>query len=385
MSKRVGVRRRPGLLEPGRGWSRGIAGSLALALAVTALAEAEPALAVSSAVHVGKASSRSKVKHYPSAAADLASARVLARLSGKKVEALSERTETSTTWVNANGSLTTELSAGPVRFKDAGKWRSVDLDLRAVGGRVEPKAHPRGLRLGGGQATSAGVKRSASAVHDLVTLGEGDRQIALQWKGDLPRPKLKGNRATYAGAASGADVVVEATRTGFEQYVVLGARPGNGYSYTLPLKAKGLKVRQLKDGSLLFTDRKGKKQATMPAPVMWDARVDKVSGEHTHRAPVKVKVVRAKGTIDLVFTPDAKFLADPKTQYLVTVDPRPRRCPTCSTPTSSRARRSTGPPTSNSTWATRERPTATAHRARPVPSSTGTPSRSRTRWSRARN
>lgn len=321
MSKRVGVRRRPGLLEPGRGWSRGIAGSLALALAVTALAEAEPALAVSSAVHVGKASSRSKVKHYPSAAADLASARVLARLSGKKVEALSERTETSTTWVNANGSLTTELSAGPVRFKDAGKWRSVDLDLRAVGGRVEPKAHPRGLRLGGGQATSAGVKRSASAVHDLVTLGEGDRQIALQWKGDLPRPKLKGNRATYAGAASGADVVVEATRTGFEQYVVLGARPGNGYSYTLPLKAKGLKVRQLKDGSLLFTDRKGKKQATMPAPVMWDARVDKVSGEHTHRAPVKVKVVRAKGTIDLVFTPDAKFLADPKTQYPVTVDP----------------------------------------------------------------
>ncbi|MET8138621.1 sugar-binding protein, partial [Streptomyces sp. NPDC005251] len=289
-------------------------------MAVTALAEAEPALAVSSAVHVGKASSRSKVKDYPSSAADLASARVLARLSGKRVEALSERTETSTTWVNANGSLTTELSAGPVRFKDAGKWRSVDLDLRAVGGRVEPKAHPRGLSLGGGQAT-AGVRRSVSAVHDLVTLGEGDRQITLQWKGDLPKPKLKGNRATYAGAASGADVVVEATRTGFEQYVVLNSRPGGGYSYTLPLRAKGLKVRQLKDGSLLFTDKKGKKQATMPAPVMWDAQVDKVSGEHTHRAPVKVKVVRAKGTINLVFTPDAKFLADPKTQYPVTVDP----------------------------------------------------------------
>ncbi|WP_369779869.1 hypothetical protein [Streptomyces sp. R33] len=46
-------------------------------------------------------------------AADIPSARVAARLSGKQVEALSERTETCTTWVNKNGSLTTELSAGP--------------------------------------------------------------------------------------------------------------------------------------------------------------------------------------------------------------------------------------------------------------------------------
>ncbi|MFG3479808.1 hypothetical protein ACGF3K_31910, partial [Streptomyces sp. NPDC047980] len=46
-------------------------------------------------------------------AADIPSARVAARLSGKRVEALSERTETSTTWVNKDGSLTTELTAGP--------------------------------------------------------------------------------------------------------------------------------------------------------------------------------------------------------------------------------------------------------------------------------
>ncbi|WP_217236181.1 hypothetical protein [Streptomyces sp. AC555_RSS877] len=49
-------------------------------------------------------------------AADIASARVAARLSGKRVEALSERTETSTTWVNKDGSLTSEFAAGPVRF-----------------------------------------------------------------------------------------------------------------------------------------------------------------------------------------------------------------------------------------------------------------------------
>lgn len=120
----------------------------------------------------------------------------------------------------------------------------------------------------------------------------------------------------------GADVVVEATRTGFEQYVEIKQRPGTGgYSYTLPLKAKGLKAKQLSDGSVLFTDKKNNKRAVMPAPVMWDATVDQRSGEHTHKAKVGLKVVQQGSTVDLVITPDAKFLADPDTQYPVTVAP----------------------------------------------------------------
>ncbi|MGW1559131.1 DNRLRE domain-containing protein [Streptomyces sp. NPDC002144] len=293
-------------------------------MAVTAFADTAPAFATGSAGHKAESDSSQRGKHYPSSAADLASARVLARLSGKRVEALGERTETSTTWVNPNGSLTTELSAGPVRFRDGNDWRAVDLDLQASDGSVAPKAHPRGLRLAGGRSgfkASADSGRSGPST-DLVTLGEADRQIGLQWRGDLPRPQLKGNRATYRGAVPGGDVVVEATRTGFEQFVNINARPQDGgYSYTLPLRAKGLKVVQQKDGSLLFTDKKGKKQAVMPAPVMWDARVDPVSGEHTHRAPVKLTVRQSKGTISLVFTPDAKFLADPATKFPVTVDP----------------------------------------------------------------
>ncbi|WUX02872.1 hypothetical protein OG568_52250 (plasmid) [Streptomyces sp. NBC_01450] len=63
--------------------------------------------------------------------------------------------------------------------------------------------------------------------------------------------------------------MVEATRTGFDQYVAIRERPdAGGYSYTLPLKAKGLKAEQLPDGSVQFTDKKDKKLAVMPAPVM---------------------------------------------------------------------------------------------------------------------
>ncbi|MFB7443082.1 DNRLRE domain-containing protein [Streptomyces mirabilis] len=279
----------------------------------------------SAAMATPQSSKLKKVNHYPASAADIPSARIVARLSGKRVEALSERTETSTTWANANGSLTTEVSAGPIRFQEGGKWRPVDLDLvQGSDGDVAPKAHPRGLKLaaGGGTAPRSLAAAGKAPARDLVTLGDGDQQIALQWKGGLPKPKLDGTRATYTNAVPGADVVVEATRTGFEQFVEIRQKPEtDGYAYTLPLKAKGLKVEQLKDGSLLFTDKKGKKQATMPAPVMWDATIDPASGLNTHRAPVKLQVVKDKGAVDLVFTPDAAFLADPKTKFPVTVDP----------------------------------------------------------------
>ncbi|MFJ3861944.1 DNRLRE domain-containing protein, partial [Streptomyces sp. NPDC090085] len=265
-------------------------------------------------------------KEYPAQAGDIPSARALARLSGKRVEALSERTETSTTWVNKDGSLTSEVAAGPIRFRDpaTGQWRDVDVSLAAApDGSVYSKAHPLGLQLAGKTGTKAQSLIAAQSAPgtDLVTLGQGDEAITLQWRGGLPAPKLDGTRATYTDAIPGADVIVEATRTGYEQFVEVKAKPAAGFSYTLPLKTKGLKVEQQADGSVLFTDKKSKKTATMPAPVMWDSSVDPVSGEHTRRAKVGMKVVKTKEGVDLVVTPDAGFLADPGTKYPVTVDP----------------------------------------------------------------
>lgn len=151
-------------------------------------------------------------------------------------------------------------------------------------------------------------------------------QIILQWKGGLAKPQLDGTRAEYTNAVPGADVVVEATRTGFEQFVEIKQQPAEGgYTYTLPLKAKGLKAKQLADGSVQFTDKNNKKQAVMPAPVMWDATVEERSGEHTHHAKVGLKVVQKGSSVDLVVTPDAGFVTvDPSTSSLSNVfDPSP--------------------------------------------------------------
>ncbi|CAM5504211.1 hypothetical protein SVIOM74S_01086 [Streptomyces violarus] len=249
-----------------------------------------------------------------------------AKKTGKKVVAYDETTATSYTVANPDGSLTTELTSGPERVWRGGKWRKVDVTLtRAGDGTVKAKEHPNGLRLAGkgGTAPRSLAAAQDAAPRDLVTLGSGDQAVTLQWKGGLPAPELDGTTARYREAVPGADVIVEATRTGFEQFVEIDKKPSGSYSYTLPVKAKGLKAKANKDGSLTFIDaRTGDRRATMPAPVMWDASVDKQSGEHTRRARVDMKVVnKGTGRIDLVVTPSADFLADPKTKYPVTVDP----------------------------------------------------------------
>ncbi|GAA2275495.1 hypothetical protein GCM10010415_48830 [Streptomyces atrovirens] len=249
-----------------------------------------------------------------------------AKETGKKVVVTDETTADSITVANPDGTLTTEMTPGPERVWRGGKWRTVDATwTKAADGSVKAKEHPGGLRLAGKSGTApaslaAGQKAGA---RDLVTLGTGDESVTLQWKGGLPEPELDGTTARYRQAVPGADLVVEATRTGFEQFVEIHQRPDGAYSYTLPVKAKGLKAKANDDGSVTFTDaRTGAARATMPAPVMWDASVDKTSGKHTRQARVDMKVLdKGNGRIDLVITPSEDFLNDPKTQYPVTVDP----------------------------------------------------------------
>ncbi|MEU7015910.1 DNRLRE domain-containing protein, partial [Streptomyces sp. NPDC046385] len=268
-------------------------------------------------------------------AADLPSAQVAARLSGKRVEALSERTESTTTWANPDGTVTTDSASGPVRFRDGadGQWRDIDVELTKRDGVVAAKGHPLGLRLGGKTPAAQAAKVRASGASGkagtaevpLVTLAAGEgRELGLSWRGVLPEPKLSGTTARYEDALTATDLVIESTRTGFEQFLELKNRSAvaaNG-SVTLTLNAKGVKARANADRSVTFVDAKtGKQVGLLPAPVMWDATVDAKSGEHTRRADVGLKVTQRGARVDLTLTPDAKFLADPATKYPVTVDP----------------------------------------------------------------
>ncbi|MFB9524192.1 DNRLRE domain-containing protein [Streptomyces cremeus] len=245
-----------------------------------------------------------------------------------KVEVLQMRTETDTTFANPDGTLTTETAAGPVRMVKDGSWVPVDLDLeRAKDGSVQAKAHPEHLKIAGKEGAlpksiEAMAKAAPSQAKDLVSLGQGRDKLALQWKGGLPAPALSANTATYREAVPGGDLIVEATRTGFEQYLKLHRAPRKGAPMVLPMTVPdGTKAAQNPDGSVTFADADGGKSAVMPSPVMWDSQRDPKSLEHTNRHAVDMTVAQSGNTVTLTLTPDIDWLNDAGTQYPVTIDP----------------------------------------------------------------
>ncbi|MEU4607481.1 hypothetical protein AB0F43_31230 [Kribbella sp. NPDC023972] len=247
---------------------------------------------------------------------DLVSAVVTARSQGSKVEVESMRSQTSTTWANPDGTMTTEAHAAPIRFKTpSGAWQSVDLVLaKAADGTVAPKGHPLGLQLGKPSSAVGGV-------FAFVGAGSG-RQVEwlAPWK--LPDPTISGTTATYADVQPGVDLTLDARRSGFESDFVVKQRPSAAPVWRIPLRTKGLTARQLKDGTIEFVDAKNVVRSRIPLGRMWDAVTDEATKMPVNTASVSMSLEQVSaGRATLVIAPDAKWLLDPARVFPVTVDP----------------------------------------------------------------
>ncbi|MFF9061066.1 DNRLRE domain-containing protein [Streptomyces sp. NPDC101213] len=299
-----------------RGRRPGLAFSLALAL----LAEAGVALSLSPVAGAAEPAAAPRAGAtapvVSATAREEANARLTAQAQGRRIEVTGARTESTTLWANPDGTMSQESFAGPVRYRDHGRWVDVDTDLvKNPDGSVRAKAHPRGLRLAG---------RTGALGGDLVSLGSGDREIALGWRGALPEPSLDGPKATYADVSPGTDLVVEATRTGFEQYLVVADRQAaqRAAAFTLPVRAEGLRASREADETLVLTDsRTGEEVGRAPTPFMWDASAKDGDAAGARRARVDLDVVRRTDGFDLTVRADKDFLADRATRYPVTIDP----------------------------------------------------------------
>ncbi|BCJ73711.1 hypothetical protein CS0771_32550 [Catellatospora sp. IY07-71] len=249
----------------------------------------------------------------------------LAKARGVPVTVPESVTESQSVVANPDGSFTAEIHGGPTRFRNGqGDWVDVDLNLyRRPDGSIAPKAHPRGLVLAGKGTGSRDLARFVSKGHE----------IAVGWEGVLPEPSLSGTKATYADAMPGVDLVVESTRLGFEYFLVVKNRGAASRvaQVRMPWRAEGLAAEHTGEGAVKLRDKSNAVVAWAPAAQMWDARVSPRSGDPLVQAKVGVTVEKpsarrsavegATAGASMRVVPDAKFLADPKTVYPVTIDP----------------------------------------------------------------
>ncbi|MFI7067071.1 RHS repeat-associated core domain-containing protein [Kribbella sp. NPDC050124] len=286
-----------------------VAAVMALALLVTGLEGRQPAQAAPVADPQPAAA---KVSSRP----DLVSAVVTARSQGSKVEVESMRSETSTTWANPDGTMTTEAHAAPIRFKAAnGTWQPIDLTLeRGTDGTVAPRGHRLGLRLGKRNAATGGVFASAAA-----GTGRGVEWLA-PWR--LPEPTIEGTKATYAEVQPGVDMTLDARRSGFEADFIVKERPAAAPVWRIPLRTTGLTARTAADGTIEFVDAENVVRSRIPVAYMWDSVTDPATKDPVNKAVVNVTVEQVSaGRATLVVAPDAEWLLDPGRVFPVTVDP----------------------------------------------------------------
>lgn len=276
---------------------RGVAAALGLILITTAQA---PAMGAGSASDQSvKHSAIPRVFERP----DRLSARSTAIAQGHRVEDLSQRTPTSSTYANPNGSWTTEAAAGVSRAPSGSGWAPVDSSLVRVRRGFAPRNAPFNVTFGRGGSSSI----AQSTLANGVSMGIG-------WVKVLPAPRVDSASLTYPRAAGLGDLLVTSSPTGFDYSVLLHARPTAPLTIPIPLSVKGARFRPAPDGSILVL--RGKTiVARMSAPVMWD------SAKNARRVPVAVSVAKSRQGVLLTLRPSAAWLSSTARVFPVTVDP----------------------------------------------------------------
>ena len=281
---------------------------------------------------------------------DAAAADAMAKLCGRRVEVLAERTEQSQTFANPDGTTTFEVSVAPERVRRGSTWVPVDTALVKTADGLAPKASVMPVTFSGG------------GHGPLAKLTNGSRELAISWPGTLPTPVLYGDIAIYRNVLPDVDLHVTATATGFSEVVVVktpqaAANPKLA-SLKFGLATKGVTVHATPTGGLVATDDKGETVFTAPAPQMWDSTVspndggvaeapatttdkrpadksttveksdkaDAAEGSAGQRAlPAKdVRKAVMPVTVDgdqLVLKPDQKLLKNPRAKFPIYIDP----------------------------------------------------------------
>ncbi|UIX34578.1 DNRLRE domain-containing protein [Streptomyces sp. GQFP] len=304
-------------IKRGRARAVGIS-SRRTALAVAAVLAAETALvslgsgqafAAADSAATQVTSAGKSAKSADSTADSTAAALLMARLQGRKIEVLSERSASSTTYALPNGQMQTSTYAAPIRQKTDGVWRDIDTALADEGSALKPEVAAADIAVSDGGDTA------------LASVTKGARSFGMGWESKLPTPSVKDDTASY-DLGDGQTLTVTALSQGFSQNVVLDKAPEGPLEYRIPMRLKGLVLSVAESGHLLLKDAAGKLVAEAPAPMMWDSSKDRRSGESKYQARVATKVETAEdGSQTLVLTPDADYFTQNKLTYPVTVDP----------------------------------------------------------------
>ncbi|GLZ78295.1 hypothetical protein Afil01_31020 [Actinorhabdospora filicis] len=243
---------------------------------------------------------------------------------GKRVEALSQRTETSVVYANPSGTLTLEQALKPERVRNAdGSWSPIDTDLeKNADGSFSPASATVGMRFSGGGNTVIG------------SIDEGGKSLDLGWTAPLPTPVVDGASLTYPEVLPGVDLRIDVESAGFKHLLVVktpeAARNPALARVDFPVRGHELAVVRDETGAVGAVDSSGTTVFGGHVPYMWDSAVPGEASKastnglrsaapqpSTKTAPIGVEI--ADGNVTVI--PDQKVLTGAGTVFPVMIDP----------------------------------------------------------------
>lgn len=236
-----------------------------------------------------------------------------AEQSGTPVTVPGSTTETATLQANPDGTLTSQLSPGPVRYQDAaGNWPNIDLSLVQ---RQDGSLVATGAKASARFAPAAGPAGTA-------TLPTSAGDVVLSHTDAVAGGSLKvvGGTATYPGALPGGrDLVEKLLVSGFEESVVLHSAVDPGF-YTAVLSLPVGVTAKSGGSGVLLVDGSGLTVGSVGGGYAHDSIVNG-SGEGVS-APVTTQLVKQIGpSLTVQIGVDPQWLTDPARVFPVTIDP----------------------------------------------------------------
>ncbi|NGY63642.1 hypothetical protein G7043_32460 [Lentzea sp. NEAU-D13] len=225
------------------------------------------------------------------------------------VEVPEQRGRHETTYRNADGTLTTQFSDGPLNFQlPDGKWAPVDPALVAENGQWHNKADSVDVRLAGAANAADLVKVKLDDDHEFAYGLAGARNVA---------GRQNGTTVTYPGVADHTDLRVESAPGGAKEILVLHDRAA-ARTWNFPLRLKGLSAKVV-DGAVTLTDQSGRERLRIPAGFMTDSAGRAEGAEASQSHGVRYEIVDSGRTLRVSL--DSAWLDDPARVYPVLVDP----------------------------------------------------------------
>jgi RHS repeat-associated protein len=228
---------------------------------------------------------------------------------GVSQELVSRREANRRTYVNPDGTETTEVATQPLNFRAPdGTWQPIDSTLRRSGASWRNAAGAVEVQLADTADAAELARVSFDSGHALgFGLSGAVRSV----------PRITGDTATYPAVRPGVDLELTAQSGGVKETLVLRSADAP-HSYLFPLYLNGL-TAELVAGRVVLRDDAAVVRAVIPAGYMLDAGTPE-------RGPapstgVTYRLVSSAGRPALEVTLDSAWLRDPARVYPVRVDP----------------------------------------------------------------